>query len=156
MPIKEDIKIGLLKDEYLLLQKFYEDFDARIMTIKGWSATIGLAAIGAGVYQTPWLWLFAAGSALVFWSLEAVWKSLQYMYRPRIRAIEQAFATGEFSQIAPLQAYASWFDAFEQQGLCVFARMRMGIVAFPHAITLVIGMTLFLARLAGWAPAILK
>jgi hypothetical protein len=41
-------------DEYLLLQKFYEDFDARIVTIKGWSATIGMAAIGV-IRRFPFL-----------------------------------------------------------------------------------------------------
>src|SRR2546422_10117971 len=45
-------RITLLKDEYLLLQKFYEDFDARVVTIKGWSASIGIAAIGGGFYQS--------------------------------------------------------------------------------------------------------
>jgi hypothetical protein len=40
-------KITLLRDEYLLLQNFYESFDTRIVTIRGWSATVGMAAIGA-------------------------------------------------------------------------------------------------------------
>ena len=31
-----------------MLQQFYEDFDKRILGIKGWSATIAIAAIGAG------------------------------------------------------------------------------------------------------------
>lgn len=44
----EQTKILLLKDEYSMLQQFYEDFDKRILGIKGWSATIALAAIGAG------------------------------------------------------------------------------------------------------------
>ncbi len=55
-------KITLLRDEYLLLQNFYENFDTRFVTIKGWSATVGMAAIGGGFYQTRYLWLFGAGS----------------------------------------------------------------------------------------------
>jgi hypothetical protein len=54
-------KTGLLKDEYFLLQKFYEDRDGRIVTIKGWSATVGMAALGGGFYQSRFLWPFAAG-----------------------------------------------------------------------------------------------
>jgi hypothetical protein len=52
--MNQDTKLGFLKDEYLLLQKFYEDFDARIITIKGWSATVGLAAIGGGFFQSQY------------------------------------------------------------------------------------------------------
>jgi hypothetical protein len=44
-------KTTLLRDEYLLLQNFYGNFDTRIVTIKGWSATMGMAAIGAGFYD---------------------------------------------------------------------------------------------------------
>jgi hypothetical protein len=77
--MEDAIKVSMLKDEYLLLQKFYEDFDARIVTIKGWSATIGMAAIGGGFYQTHYLWLFGAAVAVVFWLVEALWKSFQYV-----------------------------------------------------------------------------
>lgn len=31
-------KIPLLKDEHLLIQKTYKDFDVRLMTMKDWSA----------------------------------------------------------------------------------------------------------------------
>jgi hypothetical protein len=69
-------KSQFLKDEYLLLQRFYEDLDGRIVTIKGWSSTIAIAAIGSGFWQSRFLWLFAAGASLVFWAIEALWKSL--------------------------------------------------------------------------------
>ena len=109
-------KIALLKDEYLLLQKFYEDFDSRVVTIKGWSATIGMAALSGGFYQSHFLWLFAAGASIIFWLIEALWKSFQYMYAPRITEIEQAFRDDAFDSIFPLQIYTSWFDAFQKQG----------------------------------------
>src|SRR5262245_49446971 len=139
-----DTKIAYLKDEYLLLQRLYEDFDARAITIKGWSATIGLAAIGGGFYQSPLLWLFAAGAALVFWAVEAAWKSLQHLYTPRIRLLEETFRNGDFAELAPFQIYTSWFDAFERDGFQFFAKMRLGIVIFPHVVTLVAGVSLFL------------
>ena len=41
-----------LKDEYIMLQQFYEDIDEKGLTIKSWSITVALAAVGAGiVYQ---------------------------------------------------------------------------------------------------------
>ena len=87
--MEDATKIQLLRDEYLLLQNFYEGFDTRIITIKGWSATVGMAAIGGGFYQTHYLWLFAAAASLIFWLVEALWKSFQYMYSPRIQQLEK-------------------------------------------------------------------
>src|SRR5258707_11834719 len=112
----ENAKLGFLKDEYLLLQKFYEDFDARIITIKGWSLTIGLVAIGGGFVQSRFLWLFAVFSALICWGVEAVWKSFQYMYAPRIQELEKAFRNQSFEKIAPFQIYTSWFEALQEHG----------------------------------------
>ncbi|HEV7796564.1 MAG TPA: hypothetical protein VGO73_00295 [Pyrinomonadaceae bacterium] len=42
----EKTKLPLLKDEYSMLQQFYEDFDKRILGIKGWSATIAMSGAG--------------------------------------------------------------------------------------------------------------
>ena len=142
-------KIALLKDEYLLLQKFYEDFDSRVVTIKGWSATIGMAALGGGFYQSHFLWLFGAGAAIIFWLIEALWKSFQYMYAPRIGQIEQAFRDDTFDNIAPLQIYTAWFVAFRKQGFGILAIARMGIVAFPHFVTVIVGVTLFVLHAFG-------
>lgn len=148
--MKVETKIGLLKDEYLLLQKFYEDFDARIMTIKGWSATIGMVAIGGGFYQTHYLWLFAAGVVVIFWLLEATWKSFQYMYGPRIVEIEDAFRKDKFSDIVPLQVYSSWFDTFQERGFGIWESVRLGIVAFPHAVVLTAGGVLYFLHFFGF------
>ena len=63
-----ETKVSLLKDEYLPIQKQYEDFDSRIITIKGWSATLGLASIGAGFQYTKCLWVVATGISAVFGS----------------------------------------------------------------------------------------
>ena len=154
--MNSETKIGLLKDEYLLLQKFYEDYDARIITIKGWSATIGLAAIGAGIYQSRYLWLFAAGAAIVFWVIEALWKSFQYMYGPRIELLESTFREGSFEKVDPFQVYSSWFETLQETGFGLFANMRLGIVFFPHGITLVVGLALFLLDLCGWIPPLTR
>lgn len=44
--MEDEEKIPLLKNKYLVLQKAYEDFGARLMTIKGWSATVAIAHYG--------------------------------------------------------------------------------------------------------------
>jgi hypothetical protein len=146
----EKTKISLLKDEYSMLQQFYEDFDKRILGIKGWSATIAIAAIGGGFqYRIPYLWLFAAAASLVFWLLEAVWKRFQYLYAPRIARLEEVFREGDFDEVDPLQIYSSWFDAFEKEGWRVFSTFKMGIVSFPHLVTFIGGTILFILYLLG-------
>jgi hypothetical protein len=146
-----ETRVAYLKDEYLLLQKFYEDYDARIITIKGWSATIGLAALGGGFYQSKFLWLFAAGAAVVFWLLEALWKSFQYMYAARIELLEAAFKVGKYESLAPFQIYTSWFEEYQTNGLQIRRNLFLGLVLFPHAVTLVAGVTLFVAESLGMA-----
>jgi hypothetical protein len=140
----EKTKLSLLKDEYSLLQQFYEDFDKRILTIKGWSATVAIAAIGGGFVQTRFLWLFAAAASLVFWLLESLWKGFQYLYAPRIRQLEEVFRKENFNDVAPLQISTSWYKAFEEHGFQIVSTFRMGFVCFPHVATLIVGILLFL------------
>jgi hypothetical protein len=142
--MNEASKQNYLKDEYLLLQKFYEDFDGRIMTIKGWSASIAIAAIGVGFYQDRRLWLFASAASAVFWTLESLWKSFQYRYAPRIQTIELAFRDDDFDAIAPFQIYDAWFVDLKKRGFQLARISMMPIVFFPHLLTLVSGLLLFL------------
>ena len=145
----ETTKISLLKEEYILLQKFYEDFDQRLLTIKGWSAAIAIAAIGVGFYQSHYLWLFAAGASLAFWLLESLWKSFQYMHAIRISKIEKAFRDNNLNEITPFQIYSSWFDAQDRSGLRILRNLKLAIVSFPHVVTFIIGITLFILQIAG-------
>lgn len=145
----EAMKISLLKDEYVLLQNFYEEFDRRLLTIKGWSVTVALGAIGVGFYQSEYLWLFAVGASIAFWLLEALWKSFQYMHAQRIAVLEKAFSKGEFENIKPLQIYNSWFEVQDKYGLRIWRHFGMGIVALPHLLTFVIGILLFVLQILG-------
>jgi hypothetical protein len=53
----------------------------------------------------------------------------------------------------PFQIYSSWFDAYKKHGLLVWQVFGLQGVWFPHAITLVIGVTLFILQIAG-APLV--
>jgi hypothetical protein len=86
---------GFLKDEYLLLQGQYEDFDRRTLTIKGWIGTGAFAALAVSfgssnkyAYIIPVLVAILAG---IFWYLEAYWKLFQQATADRIRIIEAYF-----------------------------------------------------------------
>jgi hypothetical protein len=71
----------LFRDEYFYLQKMIEDFDGRLLTLKSWSVTFSLAAIGVGFsLKAPTVFLVSAVSSILFWILEVLWKGFQHAY----------------------------------------------------------------------------
>lgn len=107
---------GYLKDEYVLLQNLYEDYDRRSLTIKGWMSVASVAGIGLGFgeHGSPRIWLVVAATALCIWYLEGRWKLFQHGLRDRIRILEAAFR-GEADILvkdpAPFQIYSWWFKS---------------------------------------------
>ncbi len=95
MQLDEKEKRSFLKDEYLLLQNQYEDFDRRSLTIKGWIGSGAAASLALSFNSTSryafLVPIFVAVIAAVFWYLEASWKMFQYALSDRIRIIEAYF-----------------------------------------------------------------
>lgn len=121
LDLSDNDRRAFLKDEYLLLQNQYEDFDRRSLTIKGWVAS-GAAAALAISFSTSYrlsvlIPVFVAVIALVFWYLEAKWKLFQYALSDRIRVIEAYFRDDpnkpEVSP-APFQVYHSWYKSYSK------------------------------------------
>lgn len=80
-----------LMSEYYAIYETVSAFDQRLLTIKSWGVTFGLATLGLGFQQDHYgLFLVAAISALAFWALEAVTKLHQMRHFPRMGDIEQA------------------------------------------------------------------
>jgi len=78
-----------LGKEYYEILKIVGDFDARLMTVKGWGVTLSLAALGWGFqYGHYGLFLVAALSGFGFWLIEGVMKRHQMRYYLRMREIE--------------------------------------------------------------------
>src|SRR4051812_2684207 len=80
---------SFLKDEYLLLQNLYEDFDRRSLTIKGWVAAGAIAALGLS-FNISYSFAaiipgFVVIISFIFWYLETKWKMFQYALTDRIR-----------------------------------------------------------------------
>jgi hypothetical protein len=130
------------------------DLDVRLMTIKGWGATVAIAAIGLGFYQNSYLWLFAAGASVIFWYLESTWKVYQYNYGSRIKTLESAFRKNKFSEIAPFQISKSWWAADnqvrEETGQLPFlTTMFKPSVLVPHVVTASISVVLFVLEWQG-------
>ena len=128
-----------LKDEYFHLQTLVEQFDARALTIKGWSVTLSMAGIGAGVLEENRLVIAAAAAAaLLFWIVEAIWKSFQHSFYKRILDIEKAVL--ENKEIAPFQISTSWRASFDTDIVSRFFRIALYPHVFlPHLLTLVCG-----------------
>ena len=110
---------GYLRDEYLMLQGNFEDFDRRALSIKGWVASGTLAALALS-FQAPnyasVISSFAIVLALTFWCLETTWKVFQKAFRDRIRIIE-AYFRGDpdilMKHPPAFQSYASWSSSFK-------------------------------------------
>jgi hypothetical protein len=140
----------LLKDEYVMLQQFYEDIDSKGLTIKNWAITVALATIGAGViYHMKLLFLVAFGAAIVFWFLEAYWRGLSHFFGVRIKEIESIFQMGKFDKDIPLQVYSKWSKEYAQNGDQTLKYMWKVSSAVPHVFIAFIGLVLYLLGLYG-------
>lgn len=139
-----------LQAEYFYLQGVIEDFDSRAITIKTWSISFSLAGIGGGfASQTKVVFLVASVSALMFWILEAVWKSFQVGYYERASAIESYFS-GDGTLAVPFQIGSTWFRHWEGGGNRSWARMMLWPhVALPHAVVVLAGLLLFVLSVLG-------
>lgn len=133
--MNEDQKDGFLKDEYILLQGFYEDFDRRALMIKGWSVTVAIAGLAVGFEKNiPAIWALAGVAALFFWVIDGKWRTYQYANRKRIKEIEAYFRGDSEKSIKPLQAYERWWSGYEEQSLCKV--LYYPLVMLPHVLAI--------------------
>ena len=112
---------GFLRDEYLLLQNHYEDFDRRSLTIKGWIATGAAAALGISFSSsnryTYFVPILVAILTAAFWYLEAYWKVFQAAIGDRIRIIEAYFRQDKLileKNPSPFQAFHQFAASYKQ------------------------------------------
>lgn len=146
-----DTELGTaLQAEYFYLQGVIEGFDSRALTIKAWSISFSLAAIaGAFASHAHLVFLVACISAVLFWFLEATWKSFQLGYYNRSGAIERHFS-GEQALGAPFQIETAWFQHWHTGGNRAWARIMLWPhVALPHAVVALVGGLLLLLAILG-------
>ncbi len=142
---------SLLKDEYLLLQNFYEDVDKRCLVIKGWNITLA-AAIIAVVYsgfsaKIPGiLFIFGALASLIFWYVEAYWRGLHFFLRIRIKQIEKAFKEDNYDSVVPLQLFTVWVESYHQYGEQTNNFLKKKATAIPHIFIFFLFLILFIAE----------
>jgi hypothetical protein len=141
---------SLLKDEYLHIQQIIEGFDARVITIKAWSVSTSLAGIGGAfaAHSAPVL-LMASISSLLFWSIEAVWKTFQYAHYKRSSEIEKFFA-GLEKNLTPMQIGAKWYQYWKEGGTNrLLTILLWPHVALPHVVIFVAGLALYALVILG-------
>jgi hypothetical protein len=160
---------ALLK-EYYEIYKTVNEFDKNLLTVKGWGVTLALAALAWGFKDGHFgLFLVAMLSGLSFWLVEFTMKRHQMRYYFRMREIEVL----RYNQVADEKAReasspridSSWSQAgwlYTGKGSkdyypTIYPGPRKSYqwalffphVAFPHAVSVLAGMVLFLLGLYG-------
>lgn len=131
-------KDEFVKDEYLLLQGFYEDHDRRTLLIKGWSVTVAIAGLALGFA----IWILSGIAAALFWLIDGKWRTYQYANRKRIKEIEAYFRNKIGKDIVPLQTYNSWLSGYEEQS--IYRILLYPLVMLPHAVAILICLCLLM------------
>ncbi len=130
---------SLLKDEYLFLQKYYENVDKKCLDIKGWNITLSAALIAAGFqFSAKILFAIIVMSSFVFWYMEAYYRQLTFFTKNRIQEIEMAFRNDGYKSEAPLQIYSSWDNLFKKKGEQTLKYFSKRHVILPHLFIMIV------------------
>ncbi len=175
-PRKKALREDLSKEYYALLD-VVAGFDGRSITVKGWSVTLSLAALGLGFQQQHYaLFGLAALTSIAFWVLDLTLKGHQMRFYPRMRDIEVAAYRLNAVELPGLghtsapRIDSSWNDPKlrhrdsppERRDVARLTRARwrrpfFAQVMFPHALATVLGLCLFVAAATGsWGLGDLK
>lgn len=139
--------------EYKLIYETYESYNEQFLILKGWSVTVGLAALIAA-YTKPVSSagrigvVIAALSAIPFWLTETFWKLFQKAYLPRLEKLEHCADTGS-ADCPPMQGVSSWQNSFDQYGLASWLDIAfLPHVILPHGAVFLLGLALAIK----WPP----
>ena len=149
--MEKSTKFDLAKSEYLQLQSFIDAFDSRAFSIKAWSVTFSLAAVGGAFasHAAPIL-LIAALSAILFWVVEAHWNVIKGAYYFRVKELESFFRE-EDESLVPMQISSNWVLRYRgKRPVEFFLAMRRLHVALPHFPIALISALLYCASYIKW------
>ncbi|MCB2178831.1 hypothetical protein KQH61_05405 [bacterium] len=142
--MKKEILANLLKDEYIMLQQFYEDIDQKALNIKGWSITVATTSFGAAlVYDKKEAYLISVVAGVLFWYLESYWRGLSYFFSRRIIEIEAGIREGKWKEMLPLQVYSVWEREYKESGNKTIRYMFKFPTALPHALIVISALVLY-------------
>ncbi|SNT38506.1 hypothetical protein SAMN05421640_3689 [Ekhidna lutea] len=129
----------LLESEYFHLQSEIENYDNKSLTIKAWSVSVaGFIAGSSAFTENKLVILFAALVSLMFWVIDASWKSFQYSHYIRIGKIE-SYMRGELKELANFQITKSWIKSHKKGGTFRFFKILFFLhVILPHGVMFVL------------------
>ncbi|WP_141117982.1 hypothetical protein [Leisingera sp. JC1] len=134
----------VLWSQYQLLHTTYEGFNDQSLILKGWSVTIGLAAIVTAYSDAVGsrgrvVVLAAAFSATVFWLVDAFWKSYQLAYKKLLEISEASWdCSGVLNKGPSIQAdWPQVYSSFD-----FFSVLHFPSVALPHGFVVALGVCL--------------
>jgi len=136
-----------LWSEYNLLIELYESYNDQILILKGWSVTVGVAALIAAYTQSVSSSgrigvVIASLSALPFWAMETSWKLFQNAYLERIVQIELCF-DGMGKDCRPAQVLGSWRASYADDKVTDWLQTAiLPHVFLPHLVLLAGGLVL--------------
>ncbi len=126
--------------EYLYSTGAWDDFDTRCLTIKGWTAVGGLAAVLAGLSSKDLSVPILGGAILVIlslWVLDAQWRVFQHSNHRRIVQLEEYFG-GRRHLDAPLQCHTSSAQVRAEEGWRAWPRELLSPLVFVPYLPLVV------------------
>lgn len=151
--LEDNTYYSILKDEYLQVQKAIEDFDTRSLTIKAWSVSFSLVIMGgAFLSKQPLPFMIGGISALLFWYIEARWKTFQDAHYARSNELERYFYKGAAGgeKPYPLQIGHSWQKRWKEESRGKLFKLAFWEhVALPHAFVFLTGVGLYAAAKLG-------
>ncbi len=126
----DDFHKQLLEKEYFHIQNVVEQFDSKSLTVKAWSVTLSAAIVGSSVFKGDLeLLICAAIASLLFWLIDAYWKTFQFAYYKRIGQIEDYFS-GKIDNISTPQIGTVWGEAYNEGG----KKKLFEIMFWPHVL----------------------
>jgi len=131
----------LLSQEYFKIMDVISFYDGYLMTIKGWSITIGMALIGYAFQQkNKSILLLCCVSSICFALVDAKFKQYQTSYYPRMQNIEVCINENKPS-CPPLQVDSAWNKSKSQNSY--LKQFSTAGVFMPHFIIFMLALLLF-------------
>jgi hypothetical protein len=144
------IGTDFVKDEYLCLHETVQNYDNKLIAIKTWSVTLGMAGIGAGFLQNhSTVFLLSAAASVLFWTIDAMWRKYQIIYNYRILELEEFIARND-REIKAFQISSSFSYYNDQRTDGLFPSRkpikagRSFHVMLPHVLVVISGAFLWL------------
>ncbi|MFP3939735.1 MAG: hypothetical protein ACLF0P_05460 [Thermoanaerobaculia bacterium] len=150
-----EYRFQILLKEYELLQQNIRAHDTVVFQIKGWAITLYSASVVLSVNQKARIYLaLSVVVILLFWGLEALFKSFQRHFILRNRAIEHFLRSGRFGKAVAQRSFGDFVvpDITAYKSIPEIRRRtsKWRVAVYRHTILPYLAMGLITLGLAAW------